>query len=49
MCKLISIKNNLGEDIKVADIKADTIKKILMLTETYSDLNLYVDNGNWQY
>jgi hypothetical protein len=44
MCKLISIKNNLGKDIKV-----DMIKKIIMLAETYSDLNLYVDNGNWQY
>ena len=28
MCKLVKITNSLGEQIEVAEIKADTIKKI---------------------
>ena len=29
MCKLVKITNSLGEQIEVAEIKADTIKKII--------------------
>lgn len=31
MCKLVAIKNNKGELVSVADIKADIIKKIMQL------------------
>jgi predicted nucleotidyltransferase len=46
MCKLISIKNNLGEDIKVADIKADTIKKIIMLAEKCDKIDYIILFGS---
>jgi predicted nucleotidyltransferase len=46
MCKLISIKNNIGEDIEVADIKADTIKKIIMLAEKCDKIDYIILFGS---
>lgn len=33
MCKLVKITNSLGEQIEVAEIKADTIKKIIKIAK----------------
>ena len=33
MCKLVKITNSLGEQIEVAEIKADTIKKIVKIAK----------------
>ena len=33
MCKLVKITNSLGEQIEVAEIKADTIKKIIEIAK----------------
>lgn len=33
MCKLVKITNSLGDQIEVAEIKADTIKKIIKIAK----------------
>lgn len=38
MCKLITIKSNNGKNIKVADIKADIIKQIILLAHGCSQI-----------
>ncbi|MCM1542063.1 MAG: nucleotidyltransferase domain-containing protein [Blautia sp.] len=39
MCKLISIQTNTGQTVKVADIKAETIKKILEIAPICSKID----------
>ena len=39
MCKLVTIKNNIGKDITVADIKVDIIHKII----DYASKCKYID------
>ena len=38
MCKLVKIQSNTGEDILVADIKADIIKQIILLASKCSKI-----------
>ncbi|MGN0159848.1 MAG: nucleotidyltransferase domain-containing protein [Lachnospiraceae bacterium] len=43
MCRLVSIKTNTGTDIKVADIKAEIIKKILEIAPICSKIeHIYI-------
>ena len=39
MCRLVSIQTNTGKDIKVADIKAEIIKKILEIAPICSKID----------
>ena len=43
MCKLVQIQSNTGEEVLVADIKADTIKKIIMIAQNCNKIDyIYV-------
>ena len=39
MCKLVKITNSLGEQIEVAEIKADTIKKIIKIAKICDNID----------